>query len=218
MWNEGTSSYNNKQGQNRSAKHSYADVVRREYSQRDKSLAQSSETSKPHRTGWDDEIYDFSGSMPDDGASERFYQGIKDIKGKAIDDILALIPAYAIGQDISNSSLGHERQGFQYTWTDPQNNNWRVYAHSPDGNYILRGWTVRVQRNYWYMDSSGNFHPAKVAQKDGDNADACIINDTHIPFKTPDPYICPITNPNPQFPWGKAQLARIEELLQGTKR
>jgi hypothetical protein len=63
------------------------------------------------------------------------------------------------------------------------------------------------------MDSSGNFHPAEKAQPR--KGDISIINDTHIPIQTPDPYVCPLIYPEryEQTEWGREQLQRIANLL-----
>lgn len=61
------------------------------------------------------------------------------------------------------------------------------------------------------MDSSGNFHPVKKAQPRG--GDESIINETHIPIKTPDSYVSPVNHPNEQTEWGREQLRRIANIL-----
>lgn len=182
-------------------------------------LVQSSESSKQHRTGWDDEIFSPPQPMEEDETSRRFLANIQQIKGKTIDDIVALIPKEAAGKDLTVMTSELQRQGFEYSWQSPQGNWWTVRVHSRDYNVFLskdcnasKGWIVRVRRDNEYMDSSGNFHPVNKAQPGGDES---IINDTHIPIQTPDPYVCPLTYPNKQTEWGREQLQWIANLLSG---
>jgi hypothetical protein len=183
-------------------------------------LVQSGESLKQHRTGWDDEIFSPPQPMEEDETSRRFLKNIQQIRGKTIDDIVALIPKDATGKDLTATMLGLQRQGFLYSWQSPQGNWWTVYAHSPECNVFLpkdsnslNGWIVRVRRDNEYMDSSGNFHPAEKAQPR--KGDISIINDTHIPIQTPDPYVCPLIYPEryEQTEWGREQLQRIANLL-----
>jgi hypothetical protein len=176
-------------------------------------LGQASENSKPDGdyNNWDEDPIDPPPPpMEEDENSRRFLEKIRQIKGKTIDDIVALIPWKAAGQTVNKIESLPPRQGFQFSWTDPQGSQWTVCAHSPDSRYLLRGWIVRIRRNNEFMDSSGNFHPVKKAQPGGDES---IINDTHIPIQTPDPYICPLTHPNEQTEWGREQLQRIANLF-----
>ena len=179
-------------------------------------LMQSSESSKQHCTGWDDEIFSPPQPMEEDETSRRFLENIQQIKGKTIDDIVALIPKNATAKElITGPEL--EKQGFEYSWQSPQGNWWTVRVHSLDYNAFLpkdcnssKGWIVRVRRDNEYMDSSGNFHPVEKAQPGGNDS---IINETHIPIQTPDPYVCPLTHPNEQTEWGREQLRRIANIL-----
>ncbi len=181
-------------------------------------LVQLGESSKQYRTGWDDEIFSPPQPMEEDETSRRFLENIQQIKGKTIDDIVALIPKDATGKDLTGAMPELPRQGFEYSWQSPQGNWWTVRAHSRDYNVFLpkdsnslKGWIVRVRRDNEYMDSSGNFHPVKKAQPPG--GDESIINETHIPIKTPDSYVSPVIRPNEQTEWGREQLRRIANIL-----
>lgn len=171
-------------------------------SQREERIGQNSEIDNLESNGTEGNHLDYA-------------KVFKNVKGKTIEEVVALIPEDADGQDRSNYHRDPMQQAFEYKWMDSRDKgkleyrHWLVRVHGPDtspgaGENAKHHWIIRVRRTWEYMDgsgfseymdSSGEFHSAGVAQDLGAFANEHVINDTHIPIQTPLQYKSPIDDP-----------------------
>ncbi|WP_169818519.1 polymorphic toxin type 30 domain-containing protein [Domibacillus iocasae] len=54
---------------------------------------------------------------------------------------------------------------------------------APKGSNARKGWTMRVQRGKWFMDSKGNWHKKNLLNKKSPYYDESVGNSTHIPTR-----------------------------------
>ncbi|MGD6817975.1 polymorphic toxin type 30 domain-containing protein [Metabacillus sp. 113a] len=104
----------------------------------------------------------------------------------AADDIISNIPSNATKRNLTPTD--NIKEGVEYKWNDGA--TWRVRMHSEDlsapiGSNANMGWTMRVQRGKWFMDSQGNWHKNNLLNKNSPFFNETIANQTHISIKRP---------------------------------
>ncbi|MFD1739229.1 polymorphic toxin type 30 domain-containing protein [Bacillus salitolerans] len=109
---------------------------------------------------------------------------IKGTGNSAADDIISNIPSNAKKRNLTPTD--NIKEGVEYKWNDGA--TWRVRMHSEDlsapiGSNANMGWTMRVQRGKWFMDSQGNWHKNNLLNKNSPFFNETIANQTHISIK-----------------------------------
>jgi hypothetical protein len=111
------------------------------------------------------------------------------LTGATPNEVVSRVPAYAKilpwGSDSSRI-----KKGMNFGWTDLVGQDWVVRMHEPDtkarmGSNAASGWIVRILREDYYMDDSGNFFKKDWLKRTSSRYNEANANGTHIPIQAP---------------------------------
>ena len=111
------------------------------------------------------------------------------VQGQSIEDIISRIPKDA-NMRILKPVSGKVQRGVEFSWK-VDGKTMRVRIHdidlsAPPHSNAANGWIVRVQEGKKYLDpNTGIFQPPGISNPDSLFYDPKLINNTHIPIKTP---------------------------------